>query len=101
MFKTFVSSGGSSIVSGDNITAASGDLILSSSATSQVYVSGALDVSGTIQTVGESTAVVSTGSYEPGAIKFVTDGNSGSPCLAVYYNGDWYRLTAGAVISST
>jgi hypothetical protein len=36
---------------------------------------------------------------QDGQIIYVTDGDSGSPCLAVYSNGDWYRVTLGLPIS--
>ena len=36
-----------------------------------------------------------------GDIVYVTDGDSGSPCLAVYNGTDWLRVALGTAISST
>lgn len=36
-----------------------------------------------------------------GDIVFVTDGDAGNPCLAVYNGTDWLRISLGAAISTT
>jgi hypothetical protein len=36
-----------------------------------------------------------------GDVAFCSDGDSGSPCLAVYDGTDWLRVSLGAAISST
>lgn len=70
-------------------------LILSSSAGSNMVMSG------TMGTQAWSTATVNTGSYQAGQMAYVTDGDGGSPCLAMWTGTDWLRITLGAAIDST
>ncbi len=48
-------------------------------------------------TVTQATALANTA---PGQVIFVTDGDSGNACLAVYSSGAWRRVSLGAVIST-
>lgn len=50
-----------------------------------------------IYTVAEATAL--TGS-STGQLIYVSNGDSGNPCLAVYSGGAWRRVTLGATIST-
>ena len=50
----------------------------------------------------QSTATVeSLTSIAEGDIVYVTDGDSGDPCLAVYNGTNWLRVSLGTAISST
>jgi len=48
-------------------------------------------------TVAQATVL---GNVASGQLIYVTNGDSGSPCLAVYSGGSWKRVSLGATISS-
>jgi len=80
--------------SGSIAEATSGHLILSSSAGSNIVVSG------TVGTQEWTVATVSTGSYKAGQLAYVSDGDGGSPCLAMYDGADWKVISLGATIAA-
>ena len=88
---------GSTLVVG-NVVNDLGHLILSSSGGSVVAISDFI-VSGTMGTRSWTTAEISTGSYGIGQMAYVSDGDGGSPCLAVFNGTDWKVISLGATIS--
>jgi hypothetical protein len=46
------------------------------------------------------TASLTTGSHATGQLVFCTDGDSGSPCLAVYDGTSFKRIALGATVST-
>ena len=57
-------------------------------------------ISGSVGTEGKTVAQISTGSWKAGQMGYVTNGNGGVSCLAVYNGTNWLRIALGAVINS-
>jgi hypothetical protein len=57
-------------------------------------------ISGSVGTEGKTVAQISTGSWKAGQIAYVTNGDAGDKCLAMWDGTDWLRIALGAVIDS-
>ena len=63
--------------------------------------SGRVKIEDVLRLQTQSTATVeSLSSIAEGDIVYVTDGDDGDPCLAVYDGTDWLRVTLGSAIAS-
>lgn len=48
-----------------------------------------------------NTSIPEGANPEEGEVRYATNGDTGSPCLAVYSGGTWKRVVLGATISAT
>jgi len=75
----------------------SGDYVLTcANGTGTFTVNGLVSVTLKNYSLAETSNI---GDPQVGQIIYVTDGDGGSPCLAVYSGGDWNRISLGLPIS--
>jgi len=83
-----------------------GNTVLGNDATADtVTVNGKITANGglvlTSLTTTEANTFAGLGIIDEGAISYITDGDSGSKCIAVYDGSNWKRISLGANISSS
>lgn len=90
--------GGSKVPAGnlpDTLQSSTGNNLILSPDTKRVAVQDVLNLP--VQTVSALTALTSI----DGDIAYCSDGDAGSPCIAIYDGTDWLRISLGAAISTT
>ncbi len=82
-----------------------GNVTLGNANTDQIVVTGALNVQNgfNLPQMDTATAQYLSSIGVPGTadMAFLSDGDSGSPCIAVYSGGSWLRISLGSAISSS
>ena len=89
----------------DNLSV-TGNTTLGNDATADtVTVNGKITANGGLVLTSMDTSTANTyaglGIIDEGAIAYITDGDSGSKCIAVYDGSNWKRISLGANISSS
>lgn len=62
---------------------------------------GRVEINDILNLTPLTTAQVSALSSSTGDVAYVSDGDTGSPCIAVYDGTDWKTLSLGTTISAT
>ena len=82
-----------------------GNVTLGNANDDQITVTGALNVQNGFNLPQMNTATAqyldSIGVPQTADMAFISDGDSGNPCIAVFSNGDWLRISLGSAISSS